>query len=266
MTERVRLDLLLVERGLAPTRAKAQALLLAGLVMSGERRLDKPGALVPRDLPLHVAPGRRYVSRGGGKLAPALARFGIEAAGRTALDVGASTGGFTQVLLESGAASVLALDVGRGQLDWSLRNDRRVIVLDGVNARYLTPEALPHRPSLAVVDVSFISLRQVLPSVCSCLAPEADVVALVKPQFEVGRERVGKHGIVSDKAAWDDVLVSLVGFAREDGLGPRAIARSAVAGATGNVEFFLHLRPGSPAAAAASLDADRRTAVDGDDE
>jgi len=240
-------------------------MLLAGLVTSGERRLDKPGALVPLDLPIDVAPGRRYVSRGAGKLAPALARFGIEAAGRAALDVGASTGGFTQVLLEAGATSIVALDVGRGQLDWSLRNDPRVTVLDGVNARYLTASALPGAPTLAVVDVSFISLRQVLPSVCSCLAPGADVVALVKPQFEVGRERVGKHGIVDDKAAWDDVLVTLVAFTREAGLGPRAIARSAVPGATGNVEFFLHLRPGSPAATAGVLDVERRAAVDAED-
>ncbi|HEX4825463.1 MAG TPA: TlyA family RNA methyltransferase [Candidatus Polarisedimenticolaceae bacterium] len=265
MSGRVRLDVLLVERGLAPTRAKAQAMLLAGLVTTGERRLDKPGALVPRDLPLAVAPGRRYVGRGAGKLAPALVRFGVDAAGRAALDVGASTGGFTQVLLEAGASAVMALDVGRGQLDWSLRNDPRVVVVDGVNARFLTPSLLPSVPSLAVIDVSFISLRQVLKGVCACLAPGADVIALVKPQFEVGRERVGKHGIVSDKAAWDDVLVSLTGFAREHGLGPRAIARSAVRGATGNVEFFLHLRPGGGPAAAELLDADRRAAVDGEE-
>jgi 23S rRNA (cytidine1920-2'-O)/16S rRNA (cytidine1409-2'-O)-methyltransferase len=257
----VRLDVLLVERGLAPTRAKAQALLLAGLVSSGERRLDKPGQLVAHDLPLTVGEGRRYVGRGAEKLGPALARFAIDASGRLALDVGASTGGFTQVLLEAGAARVIALDVGHGQLDWTLRNDPRVVVLEGVNARTLQAADLPYRPSLAVIDVSFISLRQVLPSTCSCLAPGADVVALVKPQFEVGRGRVGKGGIVREPANWDDVLAGLVDFSIEQDLGPAALSRSALKGAEGNVEFFLHLRPGAPAASAATLAALRHEAV-----
>jgi 23S rRNA (cytidine1920-2'-O)/16S rRNA (cytidine1409-2'-O)-methyltransferase len=257
----VRLDVLLVERGLAPTRAKAQALLLAGLVTSGERRLEKPGQLVVADLPLTVGEGRRWVGRGANKLAPALARFGVDATGRDALDVGASTGGFTQVLLEAGAARVIALDVGHGQLDWSLRNDPRVVVLEGCNARTLEPSDLPFRPSLAVVDVSFISLRQVLPSTCACLAPGADVVALVKPQFEVGRGRVGKGGVVRDPALWDDVLAEIVAFASEHDMGPAALARSAITGATGNVEFFLHLRPGAPQTPAAALAAMRHEAV-----
>jgi 23S rRNA (cytidine1920-2'-O)/16S rRNA (cytidine1409-2'-O)-methyltransferase len=257
----VRLDVLLVERGFAPTRAKAQALLLAGLVTSGERRLDKPGQLVPVEIPLAVGEGRRYVGRGANKLAPALTRFGVDPAGREALDVGASTGGFTQVLLEAGATRVTALDVGHGQLDWTLRNDPRVVVLEGRNARTLEPSDLPGRPSLAVIDVSFISLRQVLPSTCACLAPGADVVALVKPQFEVGRGRVGRGGIVRDPALWDEVLAELVAFATERGLGPAAIARSALTGAEGNVEFFLHLRPGAPPADAAALAALRHEAV-----
>jgi 23S rRNA (cytidine1920-2'-O)/16S rRNA (cytidine1409-2'-O)-methyltransferase len=257
----VRLDVLLVERGLAATRAKAQALLLAGLVTSGERRLEKPGQLVAADLPLSVAEGRRWVGRGATKLAPALARFGVDPAGRDALDVGASTGGFTQVLLEAGAARVIALDVGHGQLDWTLRNDARVVVLEGVNARTVAPDDLPFRPSLAVVDVSFISLRQVLPSTCACLAPGADVVALVKPQFEVGRGRVGKGGIVRDPALRDEVLGEMLAFATEHALGATALARSAVAGATGNVEFFLHLRPGAAPAPEAALAAMRHEAV-----
>jgi 23S rRNA (cytidine1920-2'-O)/16S rRNA (cytidine1409-2'-O)-methyltransferase len=259
---RARLDLLLVERGHAPTREKARALILAGLVTSGERILDKPGVAVPIDTPVAVAPGRRFVGRGAGKLAPALERFAIDPAERDALDVGASTGGFTQVLLARGARRVVALDVGRGQLDWSLRSDPRVTVLDGVNARVLAPELLPFRPSLATIDVSFISLRQVLGPTCACLAPGADVVALVKPQFEVGRGRVGKGGIVRTPALWDEVLTEVTAFAAGAGLGPASIARSAVPGAEGNIEFFLHLRPGRPPAAEELLAALRREAVD----
>jgi 23S rRNA (cytidine1920-2'-O)/16S rRNA (cytidine1409-2'-O)-methyltransferase len=260
---RQRLDVLLVARGLAPTRAKAQALVLAGRVASEGRRIDKPGTLVDVNTPLDVEPGRRFVGRGAEKLGPALERFGVTVVGRLALDVGASTGGFTQVLLERGVAKVVALDVGHGQLDWSLRQDPRVVVIDGVNARLLVPEALPYRPSLVTVDVSFISLRQVLPPIGACLDPEADVVALVKPQFEVGRGRVGKGGVVRDPALWDEVLSGLVAFATDRGLGPAAIARSALPGATGNVEFFLHLRPGRAAADPAALAAGRREAVDG---
>lgn len=260
---RQRLDVVLVARGLAPTRAKAQALVLAGRVTSGGRRVDKPGTLIDAEAPLEVEPGRRFVGRGAEKLGPALETFGVEVEGRLALDVGASTGGFTQVLLERGAAKVVALDVGHGQLDWSLRQDPRVTVIDGVNARLLVPDALPYRPALVTVDVSFISLRQVLPPIGACLDPEADVVALVKPQFEVGRGRVGKGGLVRDPVLWDDVLSGLVSYALDRGLGPTAIARSALPGATGNVEFFLHLRPGRAAADRSALDAERREAVDG---
>jgi 23S rRNA (cytidine1920-2'-O)/16S rRNA (cytidine1409-2'-O)-methyltransferase len=258
---RVRVDVLLVERGLAPTREKAQALLLAGLVTSDGVRLDKPGRAIANDAPLTVADGRRFVGRGAEKLGPALLRFAIVAAGRDAIDVGASTGGFTQVLLEEGAARVIALDVGRGQLDWSLRNDPRVVLFEGVNVRYLDPNTLPFRPSLATIDVSFISLRQVLEPACACLAPGADVLALVKPQFEVGRGLVGKGGIVRDPALWDQVLTDLVAFAVSRRLGPAGIARSALPGASGNVEFFLHLRPAAEPAAKSALDAERQEAV-----
>jgi 23S rRNA (cytidine1920-2'-O)/16S rRNA (cytidine1409-2'-O)-methyltransferase len=252
---------LLVERGHAPTRQKAQALLLAGLVTSEGRRLDKPGMQISCDAAVEVAGGRRYVSRGAVKLESALRRFGIAVDGRDALDVGASTGGFTQVLLESGAARVIALDVGRGQLDWSLRNDVRVVPMEGINVRYVEPGSLPFRPSLATIDVSFISLRQVLDPTCACLAPGADVVALVKPQFELGRGRVGKGGIVRDPALWDEVLQGIVAFAVERGMGPTAIARSAIAGASGNVEFFVHLRPAAEPAAGGVLSALRHEAV-----
>ena len=258
---RVRIDVLLVERGHAPTRQKAQALLLAGRVTSAGRRLDKPGNQISCDASLEIAEGRRFVGRGAEKLGPALAHFGIAVCGREALDVGASTGGFTQVLLEAGAARVIALDVGRGQLDWSLRNDARVALREGVNVRYLEPDSLPFRPSLATIDVSFISLRQVLEKTCACLAPGADIVALVKPQFEVGRGRVGKGGIVRDPALWDEVLKGLVAFTREHGLGPVGIARSVLPGAFGNVEFFLHLRPSGAPAADQTLDAERHEAV-----
>jgi len=258
---RIRIDVLLVERGHAPTRQKAQALLLAGLVTSEGRRLDKPGTQISSDAPVEVAEGRRYVGRGAEKLGPALRHFGIAVSGRDALDVGASTGGFTQVLLEAGAARVIALDVGRGQLDWSLRNDARVVLCEGVNVRYVQPDGLPFRPSLATIDVSFISLRQVLDPTCACLAPGADVVALCKPQFELGRGRVGKGGVVRDPALWDEVLEGLVAFTRERGLGPAAIARSVLAGASGNVEFFLHLRPGAEPAAGPVLSLLRREAV-----
>lgn len=260
---RERLDLVLVERGLAPTRAKAQAYVLAGLVTTDGRRLDKPGILVERDAPLTVAAGRRFVGRGAAKLGPALARFGIDVRERDALDVGASTGGFTQILLEAGARSVIALDVGRGQLDWSLRNDPRVTVLEGINARRLRPGDLPSTPSLAVIDVSFIALAQVLPAVCLCLTSEPDVVALVKPQFEVGRGRVGKGGIVRDPAAWEEVLSQLLAWSGDAGLGPQGVARSELPGAEGNVEFFLWLRPGTPAKEPAALQAQRDEAVHG---
>lgn len=258
---RVRVDVLLVERGHAPTREKAQALLLAGLVTSDGVRLDKPGRTISCAAPLEVAEGRRFVGRGAEKLGPALVRFSIAVTGRDAIDIGASTGGFTQVLLEAGAARVIALDVGRGQLDWSLRNDPRVVIQEGVNVRYLDPGTLPFRPSVATIDVSFISLRQVLEPACACLTPGADVVALVKPQFEVGRGLVGKGGIVRDPALWDQVLADLIDFAVLRRLGPASIARSALPGASGNVEFFVHLRPAAEPSAMSALQTERKEAV-----
>jgi len=248
-----RVDLLLVDRGLASSRAKAQALILAGQVSSGGVRLEKPGIRVPVDLPIEVRPGRRFVSRGGHKLETALADFDIRVEGRDTLDVGASTGGFTQVLLEAGAARVVALDVGRGQLDWSLRSDPRVQPLEGINARYLRPSDLPFRPSLAVVDVSFISLKLVLPAVAPCLTADGEIVALVKPQFEVGRGKVGRGGIVRDRNDHRQVLEELSQWSSGAGLGPIGLSRSALRGAEGNQEYFLHLRPAEPGLDAAGL-------------
>jgi 23S rRNA (cytidine1920-2'-O)/16S rRNA (cytidine1409-2'-O)-methyltransferase len=239
---RIRADQLLAERGLAESRAKAQALILAGLVFSGERKIDKAGQALAADAPLSVrGKDHPWVSRGGIKLAHAIDHFGWEVAGLVALDVGASTGGFTDVLLQRGAASVIAIDVGRGQLDWKLRTDPRVLVRDGVNARALTAADVPHIVSLVVIDVAFISLRHILPALPPFLALPADIVALVKPQFEAGRDEVGKHGIVSDPAVHAAVIARVTEAAEACGLARVAMAPSAITGATGNQEFFLHL-------------------------
>jgi len=259
-----RLDRILTLRGLADSRAKAQALVLAGQVRSRDVRLEKPGSRYPVDIPLEIEPRRRYVSRGGHKLEPALGRFAVDVANRDALDVGASTGGFTQVLLEHGAGRVIALDVGRGQLDWSLRNDPRVFPLEGVNARYLEGAELPFLPSLAVIDVSFISLELVLPPVVAILAAEGEIVALLKPQFEVGRGQVGRGGIVRDPELHRGVLQRGVAFCRERGWGVAGLCRSALSGAAGNREFFLHLRPSTPGLAATDLARRIQRAVTGE--
>src|SRR5262245_10268116 len=195
-----RLDALLAERGLFPSRSRAAASVMAGEVRvgRGERRAEKPGELIDEAEELQVARRAEYVSRGGTKLANALDATGLEVAGRRALDVGASTGGFTDCLLQRGAAEVIAVDVGYGELAWSMRADERVHVLERTNARSLQPSMLPYAPDLAVVDVSFISLEKVLGAVLNCLAPGWDALALVKPQFEVGRGRVGKGGVVRE--------------------------------------------------------------------
>jgi 23S rRNA (cytidine1920-2'-O)/16S rRNA (cytidine1409-2'-O)-methyltransferase len=182
------------------------------------------------------------VGRGGVKLAGALDAFAVDPRGRRALDVGASTGGFTDVLLRRGAVSVIAVDVGRGQLDWKLRTDPRVVVRDGVNARILSQDDVPHAVSLVTIDVAFISLRHILPALPPFLSPAADVIALVKPQFEAGRDEVGKHGIVSSPAVHEAVIARVTEAAAACGLARIAMAPAAITGATGNQEFFLHLR------------------------
>lgn len=238
---RRRLDVLLVERGLAPSRAKAQALVLAGAVRVNGRLAAKPGTLVAAEAVVELAGAAHpWVSRGGVKLAAALAAFGLNPAGRRCLDVGASTGGFTHVLLAGGAAQVTAVDVGHGQLDWRLRCDPRVVVLEGVNARYLTAAEVGDGFELVVVDVSFISLRLVLPALVPLLASGGDLVALVKPQFEAGRRQVGKGGVVRDPQVREGAIGAVLEAAESLGLALRQRMPSPLPGPAGNVEELVH--------------------------
>ena len=247
MARKLRLDKLLVERGLADTRSKAAALIMAAEARVEGRLVDKPGAQVRDDAEITLKAKPRYVGRGGLKLAAALAAFPLAAAGKVCADVGASSGGFTDCLLQHGAARVYAIDVGSGIIDWRLRNDERVLLLEKTNARYLA--ALPEPVSLAVIDVSFISLRLILPAVQRWLTDDADIIALVKPQFEVGKGEVGKGGIVREPAAHARVLQEVAAFAAGLGLRPRGLIRSPISGAKGNVEFLLWLRTGAAATA-----------------
>ena len=240
---RQRLDAELVARGLAPSRERARALILAGQVTVDGQVVSKAGAPVAADACVALpTPDHPYVGRGGVKLAGALDVFRIDPRGRRALDVGASTGGFTDVLLQRGAESVIALDVGRAQLDWRLRTDPRVLVREGVNARALTADDVPYRVSLVTIDVSFISLKHILPALLPFLDPGADLVALVKPQFEAGRGEVGKHGIVADPAVHEAVIARVTEYAAATRLARVAMTPSPITGATGNQEFFLHLK------------------------
>jgi 23S rRNA (cytidine1920-2'-O)/16S rRNA (cytidine1409-2'-O)-methyltransferase len=237
---RVRLDQALVAQGLVPSRQRAQAMVRAGLVRVAGEVADRPDQLVNPSVSIDLEGLKGYVSRGGDKLAAALDAFGVDPAGRVCLDVGASTGGFTDLLLQRGAARVIAVDVGYGQLAWSLRQDPRVIVLERVNIRHL--DRLPVPADLAVIDVSFISLRLVLPRVRELLSPPGDVVALVKPQFEVGKGAVGKGGVVRDPEQHRQVLSELRHFAEESGYAIAGEIPSPVLGAKGNREFLLYLR------------------------
>lgn len=245
---KTRLDLLVVARGLAPSRERARALILAGQVRVNGAPADKAGTLVAEDAGVELAkPDHPYVGRGGLKLAHALDAFGIAVEGREALDIGASTGGFTDVLLKRGARRVVALDVGHGQLDWGLRNDPRVVVIERLNARHLELSDLPGPVDLVVIDVSFISLAQILPRVPPVLAAGADVVALVKPQFEAGRDEVGRKGIVRDPAVHERVVEKIARAAEEVGLARAGLTPSPITGSEGNREFLLHLREGRQA-------------------
>ncbi len=242
---KVRLDTLLAQRGVYATRSRAAASVLAGEVRLGDdrRRAEKPGQLVTDDVAVHVDDAPEFVSRGGRKLANALDATGVEVAGRQALDVGASTGGFTDCLLQRGAAHVVALDVAYGELHWRLRNDSRVTVRERANARDLEPAALPYAPDLIVMDVSFISAAKVLPAVLSCAAPRFDALVMVKPQFEAGREHVGKGGVVRDPEVHRRVLRDVVAAAPAWGAVAVGVVDSGLPGPKGNREFVVHFVP-----------------------
>jgi 23S rRNA (cytidine1920-2'-O)/16S rRNA (cytidine1409-2'-O)-methyltransferase len=241
---RERIDKLLVERRLAETRTKAQAMIMAGVVLVNEQRVEKPSDQFTPDAEIRIKhaddPTSRYVGRGGLKLEAALREFQIDVSGLVCLDVGASTGGFTDCLLQHGAAKVFAIDVGHNQIDWRLRNDPRVEVREGVNARYLQPQEFPVTFDLAVIDVSFISLTKILPSVVTLLKPHASMVVLIKPQFEVGRGEVGSGGIVRDEGKRLKAVKNINEFASKLELNTEKTIESPIRGAEGNVEYLAH--------------------------
>jgi len=243
-TRKIRADVALLERKLAPSRARAQALILAGKVFCGERRVEKAGQAIADDQALVVrGPDHPWVSRGGVKLEHGLNHFDISPRGLTVLDIGASTGGFTDVVLAGGAKRIFAVDVGRGQLDWRLRNDERVVVLEKTNARALTPSEIPDPVDLIVCDASFISLKTILPASLALTAPGARLVALIKPQFEAGRNKVGKKGVVRDPevrtAVCDDISSWLAARAGWQVMG---LVESPITGPAGNVEYLIGAR------------------------
>lgn len=244
MSKRIRLDVLLTERGLTESREQARRLIMAGAVVVDEQRVDKPGAFIAPDAILRIKEEARapYVSRGGQKLEAALRTFGIDVTDVMALDVGASTGGFTDCLLRHGAAKVFAVDVGYGQLAWSLRQDPRVINMERCNIRTLSPSALSETPSVAVIDASFISLSLVIPSVLQLLAPRGRIIALIKPQFEVGKGRVGKGGVVRDPQLHDEVVEKMKMQADEWKVEVLGLIQSPLLGPKGNKEFLLYLQ------------------------
>ena len=236
---RRRIDAILVDRGLFPSREQARAAVLAGEVRVGDMPVDKAGAQIAEDADIHVTERPRFVSRGGDKLAGALEAFGIDVSGRRAADIGASTGGFTDCLLRAGAIAVTAVDVGYGQLAWSLRNDARVAVHERTNIRHADPADLGAPFDVVVVDVSFISLKTVLPKLVELTAENADLLALVKPQFEAGKGRVGKRGVVRDPAVHEEILDGVVGAVGGHGLVVRGLTFSPITGPEGNIEFWL---------------------------
>ncbi len=240
-----RVDLLLVERGLADTRQKAQAVIMAGQVFTRERRCDKPGMTLEEDAPLEVRGQLRYVSRGGLKLEKAMQVFPITLEGKTAADIGASTGGFTDCMLQNGAARVYAVDVGYGQLAWSIRSDPRVVCLERTNARYLTAEQIPEALGFASIDVSFISLGLILPALRPLMAVDGQIAALVKPQFEAGRDKVGKKGVVRDPAVHLEVLERFLDHAAQADFSVLGLDFSPIRGPEGNIEYLGFLQAGA---------------------
>ena len=245
MKQKERLDVYLTEQGHAETRSKAQALIMAGLVYVDGQKVDKPGFSVTEEQSVEVRGSAcPYVSRGGLKLEKALRDFGVDPTGYVCSDSGASTGGFTDVLLKNGAVRVYAVDVGYGQLAWSLRNDPRVVCMERTNVRNLRPEDLGEPLDLSVIDVSFISLKLVLPVICELLKPDGQVLCLIKPQFEAGKDKVGKKGVVRDLATHREVLERFLDTARKIGFTVRNLTYSPVKGPEGNIEFLAHLCKG----------------------
>lgn len=239
---KLRLDAYLTEQGLFETRSRAQAAIMAGQVLVDEVKIDKPGTSVKEGAKIRILGDQlRYVSRGGLKLAKALQKFPVSVTGKVMADIGASTGGFTDCALQNGAVRVYAIDVGYGQLDWKLRNDPRVINMERTNARLLEADSLPEPIEAASIDVAFISLEKILPTVRKLLAADAFVIALVKPQFEAGKENVGKKGVVRDPAVHKEVLRRIIAFAEQEGFGIGGLDYSPVKGPEGNIEYLLYL-------------------------
>jgi len=243
MAKKERVDVLLVERGLIETREKAKRAIMAGLVYTNEQRLDKPGEKIDIENPLQIkGEVMPYVSRGGYKLEKALKTFDVTVEDKIMIDIGSSTGGFTDCALQNGAKKSYALDVGYNQLAWKLRQDERVIVMERTNFRYVKPEDLiVGLPQFASIDVSFISLRLILPVLKTLLVPSSDVVALIKPQFEAGREQVGKKGIVRDAKVHEEVIEMMIDFSLRQGYDIKALTYSPITGGDGNIEFLIHL-------------------------
>jgi 23S rRNA (cytidine1920-2'-O)/16S rRNA (cytidine1409-2'-O)-methyltransferase len=240
-TGKIRLDRLLVDRGLTESRERAQALIFAGQVLVNGQKQEKAGALVAEDAELRIiGETLPFVSRGGLKLEAALREFRIDVSGKTALDVGASTGGFTDCLLQRGAKKVYAVDVGYGQLAWKLRQDPRVITIERTNIREIAPSLIQEPVDIVVIDVSFISLEKVIPSILPFLSKNGEIVALIKPQFEVGREQVSKGGIVRDEAARTAAVNRIVAFVREQGFEVKGVIPSPITGQDGNVEYLIY--------------------------
>ncbi len=238
--KKTRLDTLLVSKGLAESREKTRSLILAGDVLVNGERISKAGTFVNPDAVLEVVKRNPFVSRGGLKLAGALKEFNLNVADMSAIDVGASTGGFTDCLLQNGAGIVYAVDVGYGQVDWKLRNDPRVVLMEKTNIRYLDRRSIGHDIDIAVIDVSFISLTKVIPKVIGLLKPGGLIVALIKPQFEVGKKDIGKGGVVKDKALHNEVIEKIKQDFRESGLSVKGVTESHPAGPKGNIEYFIH--------------------------
>ena len=237
-----RADIILHEKGLVESREKGKRVIMEGSVYVGEKRVDKPGEYLDETVDIHIRSNPLpYVSRGGLKLEKAMAEFGIDLEGSVCMDMGASTGGFTDCMLQSGAKKVYAVDVGYGQLDWRLRNDPRVVVMERTNIRYMENDSIEDRLDFISIDVSFISLKHILPVASAFLKENGRIAALVKPQFEAGRDKVGKKGIVRDRAVHKEVIQAVIGYGKQSGLYPEGLTFSPITGTTGNIEFLMCL-------------------------